>query len=1156
MLKKIKKFYVLMAFLFLSSALGAQTISVSGVTVKQAISELKEKTGYSFVFSTTDLRTDAIVSVKANTVEEAVPQIIAGQNVSWVIEGNNIIIRPAKDGNDGTESKNAEQQKTFTVEGTVTDDNNEPLSGVMVVVSGTRIGTVTDMNGKFSITMKKPGKLFFSMLGFLEQDLNVTGASDVTVVMKEDRKLLDEVVVVGFATQKKENLTGSVATVSSNQIADIPVANVTQALQGQVAGLNISQGSGYLDGRNTSVDIRGLATISSGSKGGALILIDGMEGDLSTINGADIESISVLKDAAAASIYGSRAPFGVILITTKKGTKGHASVNYSGNFRISTPLKVPQIADSYRWALFFNEAAHNDGNGDIISEERLARVKDYIDGKITTSTIPNSDGKTWSNTYDNSNGNMDIFDVLYKKVNTAHEHNISVSGGSDKVNYFVSGNYLSEDGILNWKLDGYKRFNLFGKVEANPFEKLKIAFSTRVIRTDYHQPRYLNDNRYWNIGKECWPIGPLYDPNGFLFNDTALRLRDGGQQTTTVKQVVSQLDVEYSPLPGWRIVGNANYKLGTDAVTEVTIPVYQMSTDGVTPSPNGCWDSRSKIVEKMNQYDFFTASVYTDYEKSFASGHYFKVMAGFQAESYFTRNIGADKTGLIDTDNPAINSSTGETTRPHIPNDEPLETPSWVEGGYAKWRTAGFFGRINYNYKEKYLFETNLRYDGSSRFRSGSRWGLFPSVSVGYNIAKEDFFKEATDLVNTLKIRASIGSLGSQNTNNWYPTYQKMGFKTRSSSWLINGMPLGTAWAPGLISSALTWETIISYNMGIDWGMLNNRLTGSFDYYIRDTKNMVGPADELPAILGTGVPNTNNTDLRTHGFELELMWKDIIGDFSYSVRGVFSDSKSVITKYSNPSNTLSKYYTGKDWGEIWGYTTIGIAKTDQEMEDHLASLPNGGQSALAAANWGAGDIMYKDVNGDGKIDSGANTVDNHGDLTVIGNSTPRYRFAFDLTAQWKGFDARIFIEGVGKRDLAFYDNMFFWGTYGGSMWNSVVFEQHLDYFRADENNPLGQNLDSYYPKIHFADRRNTQTQTKYLQSAAYARLKNLQFGYTIPNKFTSKIGISKLRFYFSGENLLTLTKMTSLFDPETAGTNGGSTYPLSRTCSFGVNLIF
>lgn len=1152
MLKEIKKFFVIIAFLFLTSALVAQTINVERVTVKQAITELKEKTGYSFVFSTTDLRTDVIVSVKANTVEEAVPQIVAGQNVSWVIEGRNIIISPVKD----VLNSNKAKQRQFVVKGIVTDSNNDPLPGVTVFEQNTKTGTTSDMNGKFTLSLDKPGRLLFSLLGFQNYEVNVTSASDLKVVMKEDRQLLDEIVVVGFATQKKENLTGSVATVSAGQIADIPVANVTQALQGQVAGLNISQGSGYLDGRNTSIDIRGLATISSGSKGGALVLIDGMEGDLSTINGADIESISVLKDAAASSIYGSRAPFGVILITTKKGAKGRASVNYSGNVRISTPLNIPKVADSYRWSLFFNEAAHNDGNGDIISEERLARVKDYIDGKITTSTIPNADGKTWSNTYDNSNGNMDIFDVLYKKVNVAHEHNLSVSGGTDKINYFISGNYLSEDGVLNWKLDGYKRFNIFGKVEANPFEKIRVAFSTRVIKTDYHQPRYLNDNRYSNIGKECWPIGPLYDPNGFLFNDTVLRLKDGGQTTTVVKQVTSQLDLEYSPLPGWRIVGNANYRLGTDASTEVTIPVYQMSTDGVTPSPNGCWDARSKIVEKMNQYDFVTASVYTDYEKSFDSGHYFKVMAGFQAENYFTRNIGADKTGIIDFNNPAIDSSTGETIRPNVPNDEPLETPSWVQGGRARWRTAGFFGRVNYNYKEKYLLEANLRYDGTSRFRANTRWGLFPSVSIGYNIAKEDFLKNATNVVDNLKIRASVGSLGSQNTNNWYPTYLKMGFATRSSQWLINGIPQGTAWAPGLVSSALTWETIISYNVGLDWGFFKNRLTGSFDYYIRDTKNMVGPADELPVILGTGVPNTNNTDLRTRGFELEIMWKDVVGDFAYSVRGVLSDSKSVITKYSNPSNTLSKYYAGKNWGEIWGYTTVGIAKTDQEMADHLASLPNGGQSTLAAANWSAGDIMYKDINGDGKIDSGANTVDDHGDLTVIGNSTPRYRFAFDFTAQWKGIDARIFIEGVGKRDLDFYGNMFFWGTYGGSMWNSVVFEQHLNYFRNDENNPLGVNTDSYYPRIHFADRRNTQTQTMYLQSAAYARLKNVQLGYTLPNNLTSKIGISKLRFYFSGENLLTLTKMSKIFDPETAGTNGGSTYPLSRTWSFGVNLIF
>ena len=367
---------------------------------------------------------------------------------------------------------------------------------------------------------------------------------------------------------------------------------------------------------------------------------------------------------------------------------------------------------------------------------------------------------------------------------------------------------------------------------------------------------------------------------------------------------------------------------------------------------------------------------------------------------------------------------------------------------------------------------------------------------------------------------------------------------------------MGTAWAPGLVSSSLTWETIISYNIGLDWGLFNNRLTGSFDYYIRNTRNMVGPADELPVILGTAVPVTNNTDLRTQGFELELMWKDVIGDFSYSIRGVLSDSRSVITKYSNPSNTLGQYYAGKKWGEIWGYTTVGIAKTDEEMEAHLATMPNGGQNTLAYANWGAGDIMYADLNGDGKVDSGSYTVNDHGDLSVIGNRTPRYNFSFDITAQWKGIDARIFLQGVGKRDLFFDQNMFFWGAFGMSSWNCMVLEQHLDFFRDDENSPLGVNLDSYYPRPYFGDKRNTQVQTRYLQNAAYVRLKNLQLGYTLPNSLTSKIKISKLRFFFSGENLLTFTKMTSIFDPETAATNGGSTYPLSRTYSFGMNLTF
>ena len=1163
---KFRKAFVIVTLLCLAIPLSAQTYVLNKVTVKRAINEIEKQSGYSFVFSTQDLKTDLVISVKAETIEEAVGQIVANQDVSWSIENKKIIIiHSEKKPKDDESKRKQNQQNTFIISGLVVDENNEPIIGAGVLIEGTNTGTVTDMDGRFSLEMQKQGRVLFNQIGYSSQSIIFTEAkSEIRIVMSEDNELLDEVVIVGFATQRKVNLTGSVATISSEQLADVPVSNLTQALQGQVPGLNITQSSGFLNGKGSSMDVRGLATIGEGSSGGVLVLIDGMEGDLSSVNSQDIESISVLKDAAASSIYGSRAPFGVILITTKNGSKGHTSVSYSGNFRASSPINIPHQADSYSWALYMNEAAANSGQGAVISNENLQRIRDYIDGKINYSTVPSDDGKTWQGPYSGrrSNANEDYYDILYKKVTFAQDHSVNVSSGNEKFNCFFSANYLDEKGTLNWDLDGLQRLNIYGKFVAKLYDNLTVGFSSRLVRSEYHQPNFLidsgyEDNMFLHLGRWCWQIYPLYDPNGNLFNDTILRLKDGGQSKDVDSKSTSQLNLTWEPLPHWRIIGSANYRTGTSSNSTVTIPVSQMEVDGVTPSSSSHFNDMSKVEESVVRHDYISTNVYTDYERSLGD-HYFKVMAGTQMESYFTKNVYACKVGIVDYDYPTLDTSTGIYRNPFVSGLEAKEVGPWVNGGQAIWRIVGFFGRLNYNYQEKYLAEVNLRYDGSSRFRQGTRWGLFPSVSLGWNVAKEPFFASAANNINTLKLRASYGTLGNQNTNSYYPTYQTMGYNTMNGTWLINGELTNTAWAPSLISSSLTWEDVISYNVGLDFGAFKNRLTASFDYFIRDTKNMVGPADELPVILGTAVPKTNNTDLRTRGFDLELTWKDVIGDFSYSVRGILSDSRSFITKYSNPSKSIDKYYEGMEWGSIWGYTTVGIAKTDEEMSNHLATT---NQDYFAKAGWQAGDIMYKDLNNDGKVDSGKKTIDDHGDLTVIGNTTPRYNFGIDCSAQWKGFDFRLFIQGVGKREY-YNAGWYFFGNWGSNMWETVVLTEHMDYFRNNEDNPLGVNLDAYYPRLRFDDKngrscgRNYHNQTRYLQNAAYARLKNLQIGYTIPDSITQKVKISKLRFYFSGENLLTFTNMTKLFDPETISTNNGSTYPLSRAYSFGVNLTF
>lgn len=1035
------------------------------------------------------------------------------------------------------------------ITGVVRGAEGEPLGGVNVSIKGTGVVVQTKEDGYFTIQADEGDVLQISLIGFETQEITIGQDKQLNLQLQTSSTALDEVVVVGFGQQRKVNLTGSVGVLDRKALDNRPVQNVTQALQGLVPGLNIDNPNGGSLERRSNLNIRGIATIGAGSNGGALILIDGMEADLKTVNPQDIESISVLKDAAASSIYGSRAPFGVILITTKKGEAGKPILNYNNSFRYSSPIGMPKMVDSYRFMTVFNDASRSAGWGDRFEAARVQRVLDYMDGKITETTVPNpGNPNLWGDGYDFGNDNINYYDVFFRKNAPSQEHNISASGGKDKFNYYLSSNYLKQGGLLNYGEDSYSRFTASGKVGAELTDKLSANYNVRFVRENFDRPRYLTEGLFWDLARQAWPTKPLYDPNGILFDDHVLNMDRGGRAKHEEDWLYQQLQLEYRPIAGMRIVGEANYRTDTYLYHQDVLTVYQTAVDGV--NKGNVWNPNTSVDESVAKNNYFNINVYGDYERTIEGGHYFKAMIGVQAEGNYSRDFGASRVGLMVPGLPTLNTTTG------LGADGTTIPPS-VWGSYGDWATAGIFGRLNYNYQEKYLFEANLRYDGTSRFRSDSRWGLFPSFSAGWNIANEKFFESLQGTIETLKLRASYGSLGNQNTANIYPTYTVMGVAVASGPWLIDGQKPTISWSPGLISTTLTWEDIVTYNGGLDLGMLKGRLNFSADFYQRSTQNMVGPAPELPVILGTPVPVTNNTDLETKGFELEVGWRDRTSNgVGYGARFLLSDSRTRITRYSNPSNSLGRYRAGQEMGEIWGYTTKGIAHTKQEMDDHLATLTNGGQNALGGY-WEAGDIMYEDVNGDGKIDWGESTADNSGDLRIIGNSLPRYSFGADLTADWKGIDVRLFFQGVLKRDI-FQSSFYFWGINGEQgPWFSSVFEEHMDYFRDDPNHVLGQNLDAYYPRALFGTAKNQQVQTRYLQDASYLRLKNAQIGYTFPAQLTQRIGIKNFRVSLSGENLLTFTKLSKIFDPETIfSSTGGSVYPLARVWSFGLNANF
>lgn len=1039
-------------------------------------------------------------------------------------------------------------QQSETCSGIVKDTTGETVIGASVVVKGTTNGTITGFDGDFTLSNISKGDIIqISFVGYVTQEI-VWNGQPLNITLKTDTQTLEEVVVVGFGTQKKVNLTGAVSSVGAKEIAARPVNSTVDALQGVVPGMNISTSSagGSLNA-GKSFNIRGNGKIGDfGSALNPLVLIDGMEGDINAINPQDIENISVLKDAAASSIYGSRAPGGVILITTKKGKLGKPTINYNNNFRFNSPLNMPHMADSYRFALGINDLMVNGGNSPMYSEAKLQQILDYQQGK-STQYMWERDGR-W-NSFDDPDrkgimptANTDWLHEMFGSSFT-QEHSISANGGSENMQYYLSANYLDQGGLLKYGEDGSKRYSVTAKINADLASWLKVGYSLRFNRTDFDSPSFANDgaddvhrNVFYFDMCRYWPVIPMIDPNGHYTAESKInQLTQGGRYKTQNDILAQQLQFVIEPIKNWRTTVELNYRSNYNFEHTDYQTVYAYD---VKEQPYVIANNTSAVKEYAYKSNFFNPNIFSEYSHEFESGHNMKIMLGFQSELLKQRTITAKQDEIIGS-NPTLDTTTSNAK---------------ANGGYAEWATVGFFGRANYDYKGRYLAEVNIRYDGTSRFLRNQRWNWFPSFSFGWNVAREAFFEDFTNIVNTLKIRGSWGELGNQNTDNWYPFYPVIDLRHQNSGWLVNGVRPNTAAESNLVASSLGWEKTQTLDIGFDLGMLNNRLNVTFDYFQRKSKDIVGPAPELPIILGTKVPNINNLNMTSKGWEIMVSWRDQINDFKYGASLALSDNQVVVDKFPNPSKDLGQtYYAGSKLGDIWGYETVGIAQTQEEMDNHLS---HANQNSIGS-NWGAGDIMYANKNGDKTIDSGANTLDDHGDKVLLGNSTPRYNFGLNLDAAWKGIDLKIFFQGTLKRDyMPSSGSTMFWGAVG--YWQANFFEDHLDYFRpADTSNPLGANLNAYYPRPLEND-KNRQAQSRYLQNAAYARLKNITLGYTLPANLTSKFFVNNLRFFISAENLFTITSLVNTFDPETIGVGDwdGCTYPLSKTVSFGLSATF
>lgn len=1036
-------------------------------------------------------------------------------------------------------------QQNGTCTGVVKDAAGETIIGASVVVKGTTNGTITGLDGDFSLSNVKKGSVIqISFVGYLTQEVTWNG-QPLTVTLKDDTQTLEEVVVVGYGVQKKVNVTGAVSMVGEETLKARPVANVSQALQGAVPGLNLSVNSngGMLD-NTMNINIRGTGSINGSDN--PLILIDGIEGDLNTLNPNDIESVSVLKDAASASIYGSRAAFGVILITTKSGKEGKVKVSYTGEVRFSTATQLPDMVNSLQFAEYWNTASKNSGGSNQFSDETMEKMKNFFEGKYTDPTKEeyygaSHSGNNWNN-YTGSFANTNWFDEFYKKNVPSTQHNLSISGGTEKINYMVSGSFLINNGLMRHGHDELDRYNMTSKISGKLADWARFEYSTRWVRQDYEKPQYLSGLFFHNIARR-WPTCYPIDPNGHWADGMEIaELEEGGIYTSDKDEFTQKLRFTFTPIKGWNITAEGAMRTLNQKSTTSEIPVYHYRVDGSMYKRNSGYSTETYYSDDRYRENYYAINVFTDYSLSLQEKHNFKALVGLNYEKFENDDMWASGTNLT------------VSTMPYL--SQALSNKKNSDSYYHR-AVAGYFGRLNYDYEGKYLAEFNIRYDGSSRFLADKRWAWFPSVSLGWNIAKETFFEKLAKDISSLKLRASWGQLGNTSAeyssfSHWYPFYQQQAIGAANSSWLINGERNNTASLPGIINTQLTWETVETYDLGFDFTALNGRLTGTFDWYTRTTKDMVGPAPVLGSVLGTNSPNTNNVDMRTNGWELEIGWKDRIGKLGYNVNFNLSDSKSKILKYPYDGDfnnqSYSGYYNGKELNEIWGYTTHGIANTEAEMNSWLEkNKPNWG------SNWGAGDIMYADLNDDGIVNSGAGTLGDHGDLKVIGNTTPRYRMGIKLGLDYMGFDFSAFFQGVLKRDWAFGSgDPYFWGA-TGNMWQSACFKEHLDYWREDNQN-------AYYPKPYLAGgiTKNQAVQTRYLQSAAYMRIKNMQLGYSIPTSLLGKAGISSCRVYVSVDNLLTISGMSNVFDPEamSGGWGSGKLYPLQRTWSVGLSLNF
>ena len=1007
----------------------------------------------------------------------------------------------------------------------------------------------------------------------------------------QDSLVLEEAVVVGMGTQKRGTITASVATVSPEDVAYRPVTDITSALQGNVAGLTISSdavasGVGGEPGAAIGFNIRGAGSINGGEP---YVLIDGVEQSLQNISPADIESITVLKDASASAVYGARAAYGVVLVTTRSGSDGEATVSYNGSVGFSTPVSMPEMMSSLEFAEHMNLMRENSGKAPLFTPTAIEKIKAFASSPYSEEypgVDPNASGDGWASAYSSQYADTDWFDYYFKDYSVRHAHNLSVSGGSEKIKYYVGAGYVHQGGLIDHVEDELDKYTVNIKFSFLAKEWLRFSLSNNLAVTDIARPMADQTIFYAQISDKyptqatVLPVSGRYDLPSW---NEVMYLKETGFDRTAVSDAVS-LSVTATPVEGLDLTAEMKGRLDVQSsgfrmgFPKTTLPGGRIvTTSGGKQGyqyPGMHWKNvsfGSYTRGQMFNY-YLSPSVTASYQAS-SGPHFFNAMAGFQAELQENSSGYAYKDGILSDDVFSFDNADGKLV---------------ADENRDHWSTMGFFARVNWNWKEIVFAEISGRADGSSRFAPGNRWGLFPSASVGYDFAGTDFFRSSGAPFSQLKIRLSYGRLGNQSGAGLYRYLGLMNVSPSDpNAWILPGTTQepakGTvAFAPSMISPHITWEKVDNADIGLDVMAFGNRLNMVFDAYQRTTRDMLGPAEAIPSIGGIADADrskANNATMRNRGWELSVSWSDrLSGGFRYRVGFNLFDYRAVVTEYSNPEGIISNnhtglaankgYYPGMDIGEIWGYKADHLFASDEDAAGYPVDL-----SFFKARNlWKAGDVMYEDVNGDGAVNPGKGTLDDHGDLVVIGNATPRFSYGINLSVGYKGLEIAALLQGVGKRDFPMAGSTYLFG-------GRNYFKDHLDRFSAD--NPSG-----WLPRLTDGTgsgdmdwKVNTGYNTsRYLLNGAYMRLKNLMVSYSFSGRLLGRFRLRDLKIYISCDNLFTLDALPEAFDPETMNMvstwaggslnaapgltsalsqNGnGKVYPLSRTMVMGVEIKF